>query len=151
MIALHFGAGKIGRGFIGAVLRRAGFDVVFADVDERIVGLINREGGYTVHVMDTVCRDEEVRGMRAVLLPEAADLIPEADLVTTAVSVKFLPGVAPVIAEGIRRRRDAWRREQSLMRTADRRPDLLAKAHISPKERKFIEEYLSQRNSSDGL
>ena len=111
MIALHFGAGKIGRGFIGAVLRRAGLDVVFADVDERIVGLINREGGYTVHVMDTVCRDEEVRGMRAVLLPEAADLIPEADLVTTAVSVKFLPGVAPVIAEGIRRRRDAWRRE----------------------------------------
>ena len=59
--------------------------------------------------------------------------------------------VPPILLSGDHAKVDAWRREQSLMRTADRRPDLLAKAHISPKERKFIEEYLRQRNSSDGL
>lgn len=107
MIALHFGAGKIGRGFIGAVLCRAGYDVVFADIDRRIVDRLNQEGGYTVHVMDSFCRDEVVSGVRAVLLDAAAEEVAGADLVTTAVSIKYLSGVAPVIAEGIRRRRDA--------------------------------------------
>ena len=59
--------------------------------------------------------------------------------------------VPPILLSGDHAKVDAWRREQSLMRTADRRPDLLAKAHISPKERKFIDEYLRQRNCSDEL
>jgi tRNA (guanine37-N1)-methyltransferase len=50
--------------------------------------------------------------------------------------------VPPILLSGDHAKVDAWRREQSLIRTATRRPDLLASAHISPKERQFIEEYL---------
>jgi tRNA (guanine37-N1)-methyltransferase len=50
--------------------------------------------------------------------------------------------VPPILLSGDHAKVDAWRREQSLIRTATRRPDLLALAHISPKERQFIEEYL---------
>lgn len=39
--AIQFGAGNIGRGFIGAVLEKAGYHVVFADVNEQIVGRIH--------------------------------------------------------------------------------------------------------------
>ena len=53
--AIQFGAGNIGRGFIGAVLEKAGYHVVFADVNEQIVDRINRDKGYTVQIMDTVC------------------------------------------------------------------------------------------------
>lgn len=52
--AIHFGAGKIGRGFIGAVLREAGFNVVFADVNQEVIDLINKEGRYTVQIRQTV-------------------------------------------------------------------------------------------------
>lgn len=43
MIALHFGAGNIGRGFIGALLHHSGYDVVFADVNDTMVCLLNEK------------------------------------------------------------------------------------------------------------
>ena len=39
-----------------------------------------------------------------------------------------------------------WRREQSIIRTALRRPDLLEKAELTPQEKKFLADYL--KNSS---
>lgn len=42
---------------------------------------------------------------------------------------------------------DAWRREQSLIRTALRRPDLLETACISPKEKAFIANFLENQEN----
>ncbi len=53
MKAIQFGAGNIGRGFIGAVLAEAGYEVVFADVVEELLNQINTRKEYTVHVTDT--------------------------------------------------------------------------------------------------
>ena len=52
--AIHFGAGKIGRGFIGALLSQAGYEVCFAEADPQLVDEINRRRGYTVHVTDEI-------------------------------------------------------------------------------------------------
>jgi mannitol-1-phosphate 5-dehydrogenase len=38
---VQFGAGNIGRSFIGQIFCRAGWEVVFIDVDEKIVSLLN--------------------------------------------------------------------------------------------------------------
>lgn len=104
--AIHFGAGKIGRGFIGAVLREAGYNITFADVNQEIIDLINREKKYTIHIRDLKVYSKEINGVTAVnsSSPEMPELIASADLLTTAVSMKVLPFVAPVIAEGIKRR-----------------------------------------------
>ena len=64
--AIQFGAGNIGRGFIGAVLEKAGYHVVFADVNEQIVDRINRDKGYTVQIMDTVCEEVRITDISAV-------------------------------------------------------------------------------------
>ena len=55
--AIHFGAGKIGRGFIGALLSQAGYEVCFAEADPQLVDEINRRRGYTVHVTDEICAE----------------------------------------------------------------------------------------------
>ena len=39
---------------------------------------------------------------------------------------------------------EKWRREQSIMRTADNRPDLLENAILSKKEKIFLEKYLEE-------
>ncbi|MFR0764832.1 MAG: hypothetical protein ACLSHL_13370 [Alistipes communis] len=62
--AIQFGAGNIGRGFIGAVLSEAGYHVVFADVNMEVIDRINKDGAYTVHIMDVESRDVRISNIR---------------------------------------------------------------------------------------
>ncbi|WP_375399362.1 mannitol-1-phosphate 5-dehydrogenase [uncultured Amnibacterium sp.] len=107
MKAVHFGAGNIGRGFVGDVLAASGYEVVFADVDQGLIDALQAEGSYTVRQVGRE-HAHRVSGIRAVhSTAEQEQLIDEiatADLVTTAVGVRNLPAVAPVIARGIQRR-----------------------------------------------
>jgi tRNA (guanine37-N1)-methyltransferase len=48
-------------------------------------------------------------------------------------------GVPNVLLSGDHAKIAQWRREQSLLRTLQRRPDLLEKAELTEKERKFVE------------
>ena len=55
--------------------------------------------------------------------------------------------VPKILLSGDHAKVDAWRREQSLIRTAERRPDLLKTAAVSPKEREFIRKYLAEKDN----
>ena len=107
--AVQFGAGNIGRGFIGAVLAQAGYTVTFADVVEDLLTQINARGGYTVHVTDHKKYDIEVKGVSAVHSGSdaAVQAIVGADIVTTAVGLRILKFVAPTVAAGITARKAA--------------------------------------------
>lgn len=104
--AIQMGAGNIGRGFIGALMAQAGYEVVFADVAAALIDRINQDHGYTVHIMDETCEDIAITGVRGVdsTKPEAVDEIATAALVTTAVGPNILPRIAPTIAKGIESR-----------------------------------------------
>lgn len=104
--AIHFGAGKIGRGFIGSVLNEAGYEVTFADVNQEIIDLINKEKGYAVHITGQNVYTKEIVGVSAVnsASEDLLHLIAEADLITTAVSMKVIPFIAPAIASGLNQR-----------------------------------------------
>lgn len=107
MKAVHFGGGNIGRGFIGLLLFRAGYDMVFIDVNDELVALLNERGEYPVRLADettetvTVSRVGAIHGNDRERVVQA---VAEADLVTTAVGVNALRHLAANIALGIERR-----------------------------------------------
>ena len=106
--AIQFGAGNIGRGFIGSLLYKAGYHVVFADVNTEIIDKINKDKEYTIHVMDTVCSEEKVNDISGVISinNEIYKEIVEAEIITTAVGPVVLPRIAPTIAKGIALRKE---------------------------------------------
>ncbi|WP_445612430.1 mannitol-1-phosphate 5-dehydrogenase [Geobacillus sp. YF-1] len=108
MRAVHFGAGNIGRGFIGSLLAASGYEVVFVDVNEQIVRLLKERGAYRVIVAGERREEQWVRGVSALNSQTEREHVMEAiaaaDLVTTAVGPHILPAIAPVIAAGLERR-----------------------------------------------
>ena len=109
MKALHFGAGKIGRGFIGALLSQSGYKVTFADAMPQVVDAINREGGYDIHLVGDQSTIQRIEGISAIVASSdaAVEEVACADIITTAVSMTYLPDVAKVVARGLERRHEA--------------------------------------------
>lgn len=54
--------------------------------------------------------------------------------------------VPPVLLSGHHANIEKWRREQSIMRTVDRRPDLIEQAVLSKKEQAFLKEYMEKNH-----
>ena len=52
------GAGNIGRGFIGQLFSESGYEVIFVDVDEPLIDLLNARGSYTIRLVDNDLADE---------------------------------------------------------------------------------------------
>ena len=110
MKAVHFGAGNIGRGFVGLILHNAGYEVVFADVAAPLIDLLATTPSYLVNEVGANPRSWTVDGYRALnsRVAESSVIteIATADIVTTAVGPRALLFVAPLIAAAIRQRSD---------------------------------------------
>jgi mannitol-1-phosphate 5-dehydrogenase len=108
MLALHFGAGNIGRGFIGLLLQQSGYEVCFADVNAEIVDLLNERHEYKVVLANKEQTETTVTNVSALNSARDGELVEEAmasaDLITTAVGPNILSIIAPMIAKGLRKR-----------------------------------------------
>ena len=103
--AVHFGAGNIGRGFVGLILHDAGYELVFADVNADLIDALSATPSYLVREVGAGASTRSVDNYRALNSETSAlDVVAEiatADIVTTAVGPNILRFVAPLIAEGI--------------------------------------------------
>ncbi|ENM3849287.1 mannitol-1-phosphate 5-dehydrogenase [Vibrio cholerae] len=101
--AVHFGAGNIGRGFIGKLLADADIAVTFADVNEPLVDQLSHQQEYKVKVVGSECKMETVSHVTAVNSASEAliERIIKTDLVTTAVGPTVLDIIAKTIAKGL--------------------------------------------------
>lgn len=108
MKAVHFGAGNIGRGFVGLILHNAGYEVVFADVNAELIQALAEATDYRVHEVGANNATWTVDNFRALnSATQEQSVIAEiatADIVTTAVGPNILRFVAPVIARALDQR-----------------------------------------------
>lgn len=106
MKAVHFGAGNIGRGFIGKLLSDANVAVTFADVDEPLVDQLSHDQSYKVKVVGTECQIDTVTHVTAVnsASQDVIEQIIHTDMVTTAVGPNVLDIIAKTIATGLTHR-----------------------------------------------
>jgi mannitol-1-phosphate 5-dehydrogenase len=108
--ALHFGAGNIGRGFIGALLSDSGYHVVFADVVEKLINALNEYKSYDITILD-VAPDEPIKHISNVSgifsnKPEQLNAaILDAEIITTAVGPNVLRIISRSLAAGISERK----------------------------------------------
>lgn len=105
--AVHFGAGNIGRGFIGLLLTQSGYDVCFVTRNKKKIALLKEKNQYTVHIANDA-QDKEivnhVTAMSSQNKKAVAKLIATTDLVTTAIGISNLMNISEKIALGIKTR-----------------------------------------------
>lgn len=108
MQAVHFGAGNIGRGFIGYVLHSNGFKVNYVDTNENIINQLNENHQYQIELLDTSMTRITVDNVSAYnSLKEqqtVIDLILNATIITTSVGAKNLKRIAPLLKLGLMER-----------------------------------------------
>lgn len=108
MKAVHFGAGNIGRGFIGSLLDQSGYTITFVDVNAALIDAINEKGRYEVVLASPEHESHwvtHIEGINSQAHPEQViEAITQADLITTAVGPNILPIIARLITQGLKKR-----------------------------------------------
>ena len=106
--AVMYGAGNIGRGFIGQLFHMSGYEVSFIDVNMAVIDKFNTDGQYPVYITEGEgYREYLVTGVHGVNGRDneaIAEAIASADIMATAVGVNILKFIAAPFAGGVRRR-----------------------------------------------
>ncbi|MDM8150082.1 mannitol-1-phosphate 5-dehydrogenase [Priestia megaterium] len=106
--AVHFGAGNIGRGFIGALFSQSNYHVTFVDIAENIINQLNTDKRYNVVTAaehPETLAIQNVSGLNNLTQEQAViEAIKEATYITTAIGPNILPRIAPLIAKGLAER-----------------------------------------------
>lgn len=105
---IQYGAGNIGRGFIGQLFSQAGYEVAFIDVNMEIINALNSEHRYPVTVVSknppVDIWVENVKGINGMDRESVINAIAGADAMATAIGVNILPRIVPLLAGGIKKR-----------------------------------------------
>jgi mannitol-1-phosphate 5-dehydrogenase len=104
---LIFGGGKIGRSFIGQLFGRAGYEIIFSDVDKCLVNALNDRRSYPVVIKDDAGDETvEITNVRAILGTEENVVreVAQASIIATSVGKNVLGEIIPLMAKGLLKR-----------------------------------------------
>jgi mannitol-1-phosphate 5-dehydrogenase len=151
--AVIFGAGNIGRGFIGQLYSESGFDVTFVDVEEKLIAALRERGSYTIQLVDNESsREVQVAPVHALHsvrdADEVAKTLSKARIGATAVGARILPLIAPLVAAGIGRRAAARLDEPLNLIICENLKDAAAQfrgmvaEHLTEPERQYAQDHI---------
>lgn len=104
---LIFGAGKIGRSFIGQLFGLSGYEVVFSDIDIELVNLLNRKQSYSVVIKGEKEEKLLIPNVRAINGSEEQAVVEEisrTSIMAISVGKNALEKIIPNIAKGLTKR-----------------------------------------------
>ena len=102
-----FGAGKIGRSFIGQLFNRNSYDLIFVDKNRTVVDALNRRKEYRVVVKADPDYDLVIKNFSAIHFDNKKAILKvlsETDIVATCVGKNAFEPVMIMIAEGLAER-----------------------------------------------
>lgn len=103
--AVHFGAGNIGRGFIGLLLSQSDYHVTFLDVNDTVIQALKARQEYTVELVGETVESIQVTNVTGINSRSETERVIEAlnqaDLITTAVGPSILPLIAKTLVHTI--------------------------------------------------
>jgi len=110
-----YGAGNIGRGFIGQLFSESGYEVVFIDINQELIDRLNKDRKYPIQVLSRKqSREFFVENVRAVngnSEEQAAGEIASASIMATSIGANVLPKISRTIAAGLKKRWKEGNRE----------------------------------------
>ena len=96
-LAVHFGAGNIGRGFIAPVLQENDYKVTFVDINKELIDKVNSLKKYNINSLgiknNTSLLIEDIEGINLNDTSSVNNKLAEADLITTSVGPKFVQDI----------------------------------------------------------
>lgn len=104
---LIFGAGKIGRSFIGQLFGLSGYEVVFSDIDTELINLLNQKKSYTVIIKGIKEEKLTIPNVRAINGSDEQSVVEEimhASVMAISVGKSALINIIPIIATGLTKR-----------------------------------------------
>jgi len=105
-----YGAGNVGRGFLGQLFSESGFQVVFVDIVPEIVAALNERQSYRLRLVSNAGSEDITIGSVCALDGRERDAVAAeiagAEIMATAVGADILPRIAATVAAGIARRAD---------------------------------------------
>jgi len=108
MKAVMYGAGNIGRGFIGALFSQSGYEVTFVDVSEPVVAALCDNQKYPIRYVSNKGHEdiwiENVTAVNGNDEEATSNAIANCDIMATAVGARSLKHIVPNIVSGLRKR-----------------------------------------------
>ena len=103
-----YGAGNIGRGFIGQLFSQSGYSVGFIDINKEVIARLNQDKEYPVEIVTTEGVTEDVVknafGIDGTDIELVSEEIATSDIMATAIGVNVLKFIAKPIALGLKKR-----------------------------------------------
>lgn len=100
-----FGAGKIGRSFIGQLFETAGYEIIFIDINKDLISTLNERGKYNVvfksEAGEQVIEVANVRGITSNDTEQVVKEIATCSLAAVSVGQQGLSHIMKVLAAGI--------------------------------------------------
>jgi len=159
MKAVMYGAGNIGRGFIGALFAQSGYGVTFVDISQTVVDRLNQDYAYPIRIVSSEGHEDVlITGVDAIHGLDTAAIaaaIADTDILAISVGANVLPRIVPNLLAGIRLRWETTDAPLNILlcenlMDVDQVMAKLLKEHLSPSEQTRFDETVGLIETSIG-